>query len=86
VALWITATTGSAAQKAPVPIWILLLGGLGISAGLWIMGRRVMKTLGEDLTKITPSRYRGVFKSLMTKAHITFLGQASKIPLARSHL
>ncbi|XP_052763103.1 sodium-dependent phosphate transporter 2-like [Mya arenaria] len=55
VALWITATTGSAAQKAPVPIWILLLGGLGISLGLWILGRRVMKTLGEDLTKITPS-------------------------------
>ncbi|KAH3709863.1 sodium-dependent phosphate transporter 1-like isoform X2 [Dreissena polymorpha] len=55
VALWITATTGSAAQKAPVPIWILLLGGLGISVGLWVLGRRVMKTLGEDLTKITPS-------------------------------
>ncbi|KAL4218464.1 hypothetical protein ACF0H5_023198 [Mactra antiquata] len=55
VAIWITATTGSAAQKAPVPIWILLLGGVGISVGLWVMGRRVMKTLGEDLTKITPS-------------------------------
>ncbi|XP_053383029.1 sodium-dependent phosphate transporter 2-like isoform X2 [Mercenaria mercenaria] len=55
VAIWITASTGSAAQKAPVPIWILLLGGLGISVGLWVMGRRVMKTLGEDLTRITPS-------------------------------
>lgn len=55
VAIWITATTGSAAQKAPVPIWILLIGGVGISAGLWIWGRRVMKTMGEDLTKITPS-------------------------------
>ena len=58
VAIWITASTGSAAQKAPVPVWILLLGGLGISLGLWILGRRVMKTLGEDLTKITPSRYK----------------------------
>lgn len=55
VALWVTATTGSAAQKAPVPIWILLLGGLGISLGLWVLGKKVMKTLGEDLTKITPS-------------------------------
>ena len=57
VAIWVTATSGSAAQKAPVPIWILLLGGVGISAGLWVWGRRVMKTMGEDLTKITPSRY-----------------------------
>lgn len=55
VALWITATTGSAAQKAPVPILILVYGGVGISVGLWILGRRVMKTMGEDLTKITPS-------------------------------
>jgi len=55
VALWVTAHTGSTAQKAPVPIWILLLGGLGISLGLWLMGRRVMKTIGKDLTKITPS-------------------------------
>lgn len=57
VALWVTATTGSAAQKAPVPIWVLVYGGIGISVGLWVWGRRVMQTLGEDLTKITPSRY-----------------------------
>ncbi|XP_045182256.2 sodium-dependent phosphate transporter 1-A-like isoform X2 [Mercenaria mercenaria] len=55
VALWVTATTGSAAQKVPVPIWVLVYGGVGISFGLWILGRRVMKTMGEDLTKITPS-------------------------------
>ena len=40
----------------PVPVWILVYGGVGISIGLWVWGRRVMKTLGEDLTKITPSR------------------------------
>ena len=56
VALWITASTGNSAQKAPVPIWILVYGGVGISVGLWVWGRRVMKTLGEDLTKVTPSR------------------------------
>lgn len=55
VALWVTATTGSSAQKVPVPIWVLVYGGIGISVGLWIWGRRVMKTMGEDLTKITPS-------------------------------
>ncbi|KAK3578014.1 hypothetical protein CHS0354_036568 [Potamilus streckersoni] len=55
VALWVTATTGSAAQEAPVPIWILVYGGAGISVGLWIWGRRVIQTMGEDLTKITPS-------------------------------
>lgn len=56
VALWIIATEGSAAQKAQTPIWILVYGGVGIMIGLWVWGRRVIKTLGEDLAKTTPSR------------------------------
>ena len=37
------------------PWWILLFGGVSISIGLWIWGRKVIKTMGNDLTKITPS-------------------------------
>ncbi|KAL8619404.1 hypothetical protein ACOMHN_057046 [Nucella lapillus] len=55
VALWMIAHEQSVAQKAPTPIWVLLYGGVGISLGLWVWGRRVIKTMGEDLSKITPS-------------------------------
>ncbi|KAK3770457.1 hypothetical protein RRG08_011952 [Elysia crispata] len=55
VGLWVISTEQSVAQKAPTPIWILLYGGVGISVGLWVLGRRVIKTMGEDLSKITPS-------------------------------
>ncbi|XP_029650446.1 sodium-dependent phosphate transporter 1-A-like isoform X1 [Octopus sinensis] len=55
VALWIIARDRSVLQAAPTPLWILFYGGCGISLGLWIWGRRVIKTMGEDLTKITPS-------------------------------
>lgn len=55
ISVWLIATTGSIAEKADSPMWILLYGGVGISIGLWVLGRRVIKTMGEDLTKITPS-------------------------------
>ncbi|XP_023236821.1 sodium-dependent phosphate transporter 1-B-like [Centruroides sculpturatus] len=55
VAIWMIYAEGEVHQKSSTPILILLYGGIGISIGLWVWGRRVIKTLGEDLTKITPS-------------------------------
>ena len=55
VAIWLIGTEGSALQKAQTPIWILFYGGFGIALGLWIYGRRVIKTMGTDLAKTTPS-------------------------------
>lgn len=55
VSLWLVGAHGKVVEKASTPIWILFYGGFGISIGLWIWGRRVIKTLGQDLTKITPS-------------------------------
>lgn len=57
VALWLLYDSGSVVSTAPTPIWLLLYGGVGICAGLWVWGRRVIQTMGKDLTPITPSRY-----------------------------
>ena len=55
IGLWIVYAEGSARQEADTPLLILLYGGVGISAGLWIWGRRVIQTLGQDLARITPT-------------------------------
>uniref|UniRef100_A0A8B9L636 Phosphate transporter n=1 Tax=Astyanax mexicanus TaxID=7994 RepID=A0A8B9L636_ASTMX len=55
VALWLVYQSGSVESNAPTPIWLLLYGGVGICAGLWVWGRRVIQTMGKDLTPITPS-------------------------------
>lgn len=64
IALWMIYKEGTVLQKSETPLWLLLFGGIGISAGLWIWGRRVIETVGNDLTKITPSTY--VSKHLST--------------------
>ncbi len=56
IGLYLIYTEGKVVDKSQTPEWILFYGGVGISVGLWILGRRVIKTIGEDLTKITASR------------------------------
>jgi PiT family inorganic phosphate transporter len=47
---------GEVAQKAGLPLWILILGGAGIVIGLSTMGYRVMETIGTKITELTPTR------------------------------
>lgn len=56
VAVWLISSEGNVLQKAATPIWVLAYGGAGITLGLWVLGKRVIETMGTDLTKVTPSR------------------------------
>jgi PiT family inorganic phosphate transporter len=47
---------GQIAAKSSIAWWILPLGGFGIVAGLAIFGHRVMATIGQGITHLTPSR------------------------------
>jgi PiT family inorganic phosphate transporter len=47
---------GEINASANLAWWILPLGGLGIVLGLAIFGHRVIKTIGQGITHLTPSR------------------------------
>jgi PiT family inorganic phosphate transporter len=47
---------GEIGSKVPVPIFLLLFGGVGIAAGIAMAGRRVMETMGERITTLTNTR------------------------------
>ena len=47
---------GEVTQKAGLPLWVLVLGGIGIVIGLATWGYRVMQTIGTKITQLTPSR------------------------------
>ena len=48
--------SGAIAAKSTTPLWALGLGGVGIVIGLWTWGWKVIKTVGEKITELTPSR------------------------------
>ena len=47
---------GQIVSKSALPSWILLIGGGGIVFGLATFGFRVMRTIGKNITELTPSR------------------------------
>lgn len=50
------AKSGVVGDEAPVGIWVLIIGGIGIVVGLATFGRHVIATVGEKITHLTPSR------------------------------
>ena len=54
--LSIVQSGGIVTQQSALPAWVLLLGGGGIVIGLITYGHRVMATIGNDITQLTPSR------------------------------
>lgn len=45
---------GKAEQEGQTPIYILLYGVLAACVGLWILGHRVIKTVGQEMSTINP--------------------------------
>jgi len=48
--------TGSVDSKVPVPLFLLLFGGIGIALGISMAGSRVMETIGTKITSLTNTR------------------------------
>jgi PiT family inorganic phosphate transporter len=76
------ASTGLVEGKAPVSPWVLLLGGAGIVLGLATYGRRVMETVGKQITALTPSRG---FAAEMSAASTIVLASSTGLPISTTH-
>lgn len=65
-----------------VPIWLLLLGGIGISVGIATLGWKVMETIGKKITEITPSRG---FAAEISAATVIAVASKLGIPISTTH-
>ncbi len=74
--------TGTVTAKSVMPSWILLLGGAGIILGLATYGFRVMATIGQKITMLTPSRG---FAAELGAAATVVTASATGLPISTTH-
>jgi len=73
---------GQIGQKSILPVWVLLLGGGGIVAGLLMYGRRVIATVGKHITDLTPSRG---FACELSAATTVVIASGTGLPISTTH-
>ena len=74
--------TGEITQSSPVPIYVLLVGGVGIVVGLATFGARVIATVGSRITELTPSRG---FAATLAAAATVVLASYTGLPISTTH-
>lgn len=65
-----------------VPLWILILGGIGIVAGLAVLGKNVIATIGENIIPLQPSS--GFCAEIATATTILAASRMG-LPVSTSH-
>ncbi len=82
VIAYINATGGVPLDGLTIPLWILVLGGAGIVAGLAVWGKKVIATIGESIIPLQPS---GGFCAELATATTILLASRLGLPVSTSH-
>ncbi len=73
---------GEVASNSALPLWVLGLGGIGIVLGLMMYGKRVIETVGNQITELTPSRG---FAATLAAATTVVLASGTGLPISTTH-
>ncbi|HHE75245.1 MAG: phosphate permease [Deltaproteobacteria bacterium] len=74
--------TGTIGAKVPVPIFLLMFGGVGIALGIGMAGKRVMTTIGTKITTLTNTRG---FSVDFAAATTVLLASKLGLPVSTTH-
>jgi PiT family inorganic phosphate transporter len=74
---------GTIGSKSALPVWILLVGGVGIVVGLITYGHRVIATIGTGITQLTPSRG---FAATLAAAATVVIASGTGIPVSTTQV
>jgi PiT family inorganic phosphate transporter len=76
-------TEGGIEANVALPFWVLSIGALGISLGLSLFGPRLIRTVGEKITKMDPIR---AYCVALSAAVTVLAASALGLPVSSTHI
>lgn len=74
---------GGTAAKVTIPLWVMLIGAAGISFGLVLYGPKLIRMVGQEITKLNPMRaYCVALSAAITVIIASWLG----LPVSSTHI
>jgi PiT family inorganic phosphate transporter len=75
--------TNVIATKAPIPLWVMLVGAIGISLGLALYGPKLIRTVGSEITELDQIR---AFSIAMAAAITVIVASQLGLPVSSTHI
>jgi len=76
-------TSLKVSQKASIPLWVMVAGGIGISIGLALFGPRLIRTVGSEITELDQMR---AFSIMMAAAITVVIASQLGLPVSSTHI
>ena len=76
-------TTQGVSAKAAIPLWVMIVGGVGISIGLALFGPRLIRTVGSEITELDQMR---AFSIMMAAAITVVIASQLGLPVSSTHI
>jgi PiT family inorganic phosphate transporter len=78
-----TIEQGDVASQVGIPFWVMAVGALGISFGLLLFGPKLIRLVGNEITKLNPMRaYCVALSAAITVIVASWLG----LPVSSTHI
>ncbi|HHJ81383.1 MAG TPA: inorganic phosphate transporter [Candidatus Tenderia electrophaga] len=76
-------THGAIAKKAAIPIWVMMVGAIGIAIGLALYGPKLIKTVGSEITELNQTR---AFCIALSAAITVIIATHFGLPVSSTHI
>ena len=75
--------SGPVAAEVGIPLWVMAIGAFGISLGLFLFGPKLIRTVGDEITRLNPVRG---FCVALSAAITVIWASALGLPVSSTHI